>query len=396
MKPVAIIGYDRLPVGNVPDATVLDLFKKVFYGAVRNAGISTKQIDGLVITPEGFGPPNALMLAPRLADWFQLSLRSLNRVECGGCSSLTAIRNAVTEILLGRCDVCCVLAAEVADPAEPPLDNIEGYMYYILHSVISIYGPYFAPVGLGTATPLYALATQRYMHEYGISEADIARYAVVMRKHAGNNPYALYREPITVEDVLASRVVSPPIHLFECSRFMTGAACTILASEEAAKKLGVEPVFITGFGESHDPSHFVPHEPGGSITNFKSVTRAADEALNDASISRDQLDVIEIYDVFAAPGLMLLEDLGFFKKGEAPEAVKKGLIDLDGQVPTNPSGGRICMGHPAGVTPQLMLIELAEQLKGVAGARQVKNARRALVQAEHGMLNGALIFILSA
>ncbi|MFH1538418.1 MAG: thiolase family protein, partial [bacterium] len=232
------------------------------------------------------------------------------------------------------------------------------------------------------------------MHEYGVTEEDIARYAVVMRKHAGLNPYAVFRKPITVEDVLASRVISPPIHLFECSTFLTGAACTILASEEAAKKMGADPVFLTGFGESHDPAHFIPHEPGLSITHFQAVTDAMEEALADAGISRDKIDVAEIYEVFAGPGLMLLEDLGFFEKGEAPAAVKKGAIDLDGQIPTNPSGGRICMGHPGAVTPQLMLMELVEQLKGEAGDRQVKNARTALVQAEHGVLNGAMIFIL--
>jgi acetyl-CoA acetyltransferase len=264
-----------------------------------------------------------------------------------------------------------------------------------VHAQAGLYGPYDGPYGIGTPVPYYAMSVQRYMYEYNVSAEQIANVPVILRENASKNPYAEFQKPITIEEVLNSRIISPPIHLLECSKFSDGAACVILASEDFAKKLNKKIVFITGIGEYHDCSHFIPSEEK-SICEFIATKIAAKEAFSIAGRKPEDIDVAEIYGVFAGTELMIIEDIGFFKKGEAAKAAEQGLIKIGGKIPVDTSGGRLSMGHPATVTPLLEVIEIVKQLKGVAENRQVKDAKCGLIHAEHGMLNGSLVMILES
>ncbi len=245
---------------------------------------------------------------------------------------------------------------------------------------------------MGAPIPLYAMSTQRYMHEYGVSAEAIAEVPVILRENASKNPDALYRTPITRDEVLASPMMSPPIHLLECSAFCYGAVAAVLASPEAARETKKSPVWITGIGEAHHPSHFIPQR--ASITTFESAVKASKACFAEAGRSHADVDVAEVYGVFAATELMIYEDLGFFEKGKAADAVRDGKTRLDGEIPMNPTGGRLSLGHPAGATPLYELAEVVRQLRGEAGERQVRNANVGLIQSEHGMLNGAMVMLL--
>jgi len=230
------------------------------------------------------------------------------------------------------------------------------------------------------------------MHEYGVPHDEIAKVAVLLRENASKNPLAQFREPITVEDVLSSRVVSPPFRLLDCSPVSDGAAALVIASEDYIKRNKKEAVFITGIGEAHDDSHFIPRS--GSLTNFPAIREATGEALEVAGRSLDDLDIAEIYGVFDSSELMTYEEMGFFSKGKAAEAVASGETSITGRIPINPSGGRLSLGHPFYVTPLLEMAEICWQLTGKAGSRQVKDPKIGVVQAEHGMMNGSIVFVL--
>jgi acetyl-CoA acetyltransferase len=256
----------------------------------------------------------------------------------------------------------------------------------------SMIGPYVAPYGVFTAVPCYALSAQRYMYEQGIEPEAVAELAVRLRAHAALNPRAEHREPLSVDDVLASRVVCPPIHMLEAPPWSDGAACVIVASQEWSRRRGVERVALTGWGEAHDSSNFIAFEPG--LTSLPWMRQALDEALERAQRNLEDVSVAEIYGAFAASELLTYEQMGIFGPGEAPAAVARGETSLGGRLPVNTSGGRLSLGHPPQATPLLELEEVFEQLTGAAGERQVEDASIGLVQAEHGVMNGSVVAVL--
>jgi acetyl-CoA acetyltransferase len=256
----------------------------------------------------------------------------------------------------------------------------------------SIYGPWLAPYGVVAALPLYALSAQRYMHLHGITPEAVAELPVRLRKNAARNPRAELREAITVEDVLGSRVVCPPIHKLEAAPWSDGGAAVLVCSSELARSRRLSGAALTGWGEQHDDANFIPF--GKELSAFPWIGAATDQALARASRARQELDVAEIYGAFAPAEYMTYEAMGLFGPGEAPAAVARGETAPDGALPINPSGGRIAMGHPPQATPLLEVGEIFEQLTGTAGERQIPGAAIGLVQAEHGMMNGAAVAVL--
>jgi acetyl-CoA acetyltransferase len=327
------------------------------------------------------------MFACELADYFQLKLKSLNLVECGGNTSTAAIHYAIDEIQTKRNRINAVIAIDVRfDPTDDP----EFMLPHSIYLLSSVYGVHTSQYGIGTPLPLYALGAQRYMYETGITEEDAAHLSVVLRENASKNPLALFREPITVEDVMKSKCISPPLKLLDCSTFATAAGACIMADYNIKS---IKPkVNIIGLGEFHHNSSFIPLNE--SITSFVSVREAGKEAFSIAGINPTDIDVAEVYGVFSFTELMLYEDLGFFGRGEAVRAVKEGLTRINGRIPINPSGGRLSLGHPASATPMLELVEVVRQLRHECGERQVKEPEYGLVHAEHGMLNGSTVLIL--
>jgi acetyl-CoA acetyltransferase len=305
---------------------------------------------------------------------------------------MLAFKTACQEIATGRLDLVAVIGAQAErDLFASGMDEGDVDRIKLLASMV---GPYAAPYGVFTAVTCYALSAQRYLHEHAIEPEAVAELPVRLRAHAALNPRAEHRDPITVEDVLRSRVVCPPIHKLEAPPWSDGAACAIVASDDWARRRGVDGVALTGWGQSHDCSNFVAFEPG--LTSLPWMREALDEALERAGRSLDDVSVAEIYGAFAPSELLTYEQMGIFRPGEAPAAVAGGETSLGGRLPVNTSGGRLSLGHPPQATPLLEIEEVFEQLTGEAGERQVKDASVALVQAEHGVMNGSVVAVLEA
>jgi acetyl-CoA acetyltransferase len=182
--------------------------------------------------------------------------------------------------------------------------------------------------------------------------------------------------------------------MLESAPWSDGACAVIVASNRwAADNRRVGPA-VTGWGEVHSPTNFVPFAE--DLVSFRWISDATNEALQRAGRSIDDIDVAEIYGPFASSELMSYESMGFFARGEAPKAVASGRTTYGGDVVIDPSGGRICLGHPPPATPLYQIEEIFLQLTESAGERQVPDAQVAIVEAEHGTMNGAGVMVLEA
>ena len=239
---------------------------------------------------------------------------------------------------------------------------------------------------------IYAERVKVYMAGTGATVRDLAVVAAKNQSNGALNPKAQYRTRVSVEDVLASRVVSSPLHLLMCSAIGDGAAAVVVASADYAGRLAVPAVGIQAVALLSGRDH-AEGEDGA-------VRRAVDRAYGQAGIGPEDIDVVELHDA-AAPGeLFGYEDLYLCGPGEAPKLLASGETHLGGRVPVNPSGGLLARGHPIGATGCAQLVELADQLRGRAGDRQVGTPRIAVAQNAGGSLGldeaSAVVTVLSA
>jgi acetyl-CoA C-acetyltransferase len=387
-----VASWGSTVIGRHGGRTPAELGFEALDQALARIELAAAELEGLFLVPHGYGRAQAPLRPQRVAEELGLSTRALVEVECGGASSLLAFKAACQDVVTGQLEVAAVIGAQAERRMyEVGMDEGDFDRVYLIASML---GSYVAPYGVLAAVPCYALSAQRYMHEQGVSAEQVAELPVRLRRHAALNPIAEQRDPITVEDVLGSRLVSPPIHKLEAPPWSDGAACAIVASEAWARKQGLEAVALTGWGEAHDHANFIAFEAG--LTSFPWVTESTRKALERSGHRLDDVDVAEIYGAFAASELMTYEAMGFFGPGEASLAVARGDTALGGSIPINTSGGRLSLGHPPQATPLLELQEICEQLTGRAGERQVEGATVGLVQAEHGVMNGSAVAVLEA
>ena len=234
----------------------------------------------------------------------------------------------------------------------------------------------------------YALVAQRHMHEYGTKPEQLAAIAVACRKHASLNPAAQKRDPITVEDVLNSWMISTPLRMLDCSLISDGGGAFIVTTLERARNLRQRPIRLLGAGQAHSYYH-MGHLAGGvglppghkndfNLTNTLQRVAARD-AFGEAGVTPADIDVAEIYDSFTITALMQFEELGFCKKGEAGAFVEGGRTELGGELPVNTHGGLLSFAHPGMPGGIFHLIEGGRQLRHECGPRQVPDTALALV-----------------
>lgn len=367
-----------------------DMGARVCAEALRDAGLMPFQVEGIISTPHGYMADTRKMIAQRMADYLGIECGLMLDVDSGGNSTSVAVHVARDRIREGRIDSCLVFATQRETPPVRIKEDILGH-FHLIKAANSLYDSYQAAYGVISPLPFYAMAIQRYMHLHGVPPKDIARVAVLLREHALRHPQAAYREPLTVEEVLSSSLVSPPIRRLECSEMHDGAAAVVLVGEELARG-NPRAVRIAGMHEAHDPTSFVPYR--GEISRFPCVGRAAAGALEESGYAIGDVDVAEVYGAFAGMEPMMYEELGLFAPGEAPAAVREGRTTHGGEVLVNPSGGRLSLGHPAYVTPLLEFTEIVRQLRGEAGARQRPGAEVGLVHTEQGFINGSIVAVL--
>jgi len=363
----AVVGAYEHPTRFAPDKTAFQLHAESARGALADAGLALKDVDGFFTS--GVGPIGILSLAGHL----NLRPSYVDSQAIGGSSFVSHCLHAAAAIDAGLCSVALVTYGSTAASERFAIGTGTGGF---VHEPPDNFEAPFGPTIVGS----YALVAQRHMHEYGTTSEQLAEIAVTMRRHAGLNPEAKYRDPITVEDVLASRLISSPLHLLDCCVISDGGGALVLTSRERARDLRRPPVVILGGAEA------LRHAEIGTRDLLDVAARQSGPlALRRAGVEHEDLDLALIYDSYTITVLATLEALGFCQPGEGGAFCSAGRIGLGGPLPVNPDGGGLSSNHP-GMRGIFLVIEATRQLRGECGARQVKDATLALVHGTGGML----------
>jgi acetyl-CoA acetyltransferase len=240
---------------------------------------------------------------------------------------------------------------------------------------------YEAPYG-NSLVGAYAMVAQRHRHEFGTTSEQLAEIAVGVREYAGLNPDALYRDPLTVADVLDSRMIADPLHKLDCCVVSDGGGALLITTRERAHDLAKPPVYVLGAAGAQ--SHWNISQAPDFATSAGSVCAPA--AFAEAGLAPDDVDTLQFYDSFTITALVLLEDAGFCKKGEGGAFVAEGHLRRGGRLPLNTDGGGLSACHP-GMRGIFLLIESVRQLRGEAGAAQVPDCKVSLAMGSGGWLS---------
>jgi len=371
-EKIAIAGAYEHPTRWAPDKTEFQIMAESARGALEDAGLRLADVDGLFAASMTMG----VMGPVSLAEYLDLKPRYLDGTNIGGSSFVSHVGHAAAAIHAGLCDVALICyGSTAASNAMAIGTGMGGASRDPNASFVSPYGM--------TTVGSYALVARRHMHQYGTRSEQLAAIAVAMRKHAGLNPEAKMRQPITVEDVLESRMISDPLHLLDCCIISDGGGALVVTSAARARDLAKRPVLLLGCGEA------VCHQEIGAPDLLTIAARQSGaQALGMAGVGHDDIDLCTIYDSFTITVLATLENLGFCKPGEGGAFVEGGRIELGGALPVNPDGGGLSSNHP-GMRGIFLVIEAVRQLRAEGGARQVSGAELALVHGTGGTLGVA-------
>lgn len=368
-RKIAVAGVYEHPTRFAPDKSMYQIMAESVRGALDDCGLTIKDVDGLLTAGMGMGPMGIV----GFCDYLNLTPNYLDGTNIGGSSFVAHTAHAAAAIHAGLCNVAVVVYGSTAASSRfaigtggergggDPCDQYE-----------SPFGP--------TTVGAYAMIAQRHMHDYGTTPEQLAEIAVTMRLHASMNPVAKYRDSITVADVLASRVISSPLHLLDCCIISDGGGALVITSAERARDLKKQPAYLLGAGET------VRHAARGQ-RDFLEIAAAQSGrlAFERAGVAHKDIDMAMIYDSFTITVLTTLENLGFCKRGEGGAFVSGGRLRFDGQLPTNTDGGGLSSNHP-GMRGMFLVIEAVKQLRGECGPRQVKDCKTALVHGTGGAL----------
>ncbi|HEV7393110.1 MAG TPA: thiolase family protein [Burkholderiales bacterium] len=371
----AIAGVGTSRVGQVADRSALQLQADAARAALADAALRMTDIDGLLTTPvrvEHWNMPCGVV-----ANHLGVKASYLSTVDVAGASGCAMIHQAAMAVATGQASaVLCVAGQNLlthGSRAKAVKSMAEGGSAHPQFEVP--YGP--------IVPSLYGLVAQRHMHEFGTTPEQMAEVAVTLRRHASLNPNAHKREPITVSDVLRSRMITAPLHILDCAIVSDGAAAAIVTSIERARDLKKRPVQLLGQGYGLRHSHIGEHVDLMS-------TGAVDSGLGafkSAGLTPADIDVAQIYDCFTITVIIELEDLGFCKKGEGGQFVEGGRIGIGGDLPVTTHGGLLSGGHPGLGGGFFHVVEAVRQLRGEAGERQVRDAEVALVHGNGGVIS---------
>ncbi len=370
-RQACIAGAFEHPTRKAPDKTVAQLHAECARGALEDAGLTLQDVDGYFCASDapGLGPIN-------MADYLGLRLKHVDSTDTGGSSYLLHVAHAAQAIATGKCNVALITLA-----GRPRSEGSSG-----VAPRVAVPGtpdvPWELPYGPVTVN-MYALVAARHMYEYGTTAEQLAWIKVAASHHAQHNPHAMLRDVVTVEDVLASPMISDPLRKLDCCVVSDGGGALLVVRPEIARTLKRPVVNLLGAGE------FIKGQLGGKVDlSWSGAAVSGPIAFAEAGVKPSDIQYASIYDSFTITVLMQLEDLGFCKKGEGGRFVADGnLISGVGKLPFNTDGGGLCNNHPANRGGITKVIEAVRQLRGEAHAKvQVPNCTLALAQGTGGLL----------
>lgn len=370
MRQVDIIGVGMIPFGKHLDKGLVQMGAMAANAAIKDAGVNPSEIN------VGFF---ANMQAPSITNEFTVGQNILYEagvthipifnIENACTSGSSAFMLAKTCIASGQYDIAIVVGAEklvvpnlgLMMPGATELDVLEG----------------------GVVITGFASRANLHMHKYGTTKEQLAMVAVKNRYHASMNPMAMFKQQITVEEVLNSPMMSPPLTKLSCCPNADGAAAVILCGAELSSRYTSKPIHIAasvlatgGYGPKPDFSF------------FEEDRRASNMAYEQAGVGPEDINLVECHDAFTINEVMHLEALGLCPLGEGGKLVESGATRLGGRMPVNTSGGLLSKGHPLGATAVSQLVEGVIQLRGEAGPRQAEGVKTFLAECMGAEKNG--------
>ncbi|WP_238914252.1 thiolase family protein [Achromobacter insolitus] len=376
-----ITGACDTRVGELPGSSCMGLHAEAAFGAIRDAGLEAGDIDG-VLCAYSFTEPH-LMLASVFCEYAGLSPKFCAAIQAGGASACIMVMQAAALVASGQCSHVLVVAGD---------NRLTGLSRDGAVAALAAVGhPQFErPFGISVPAS-YALVAQRYMHDYGVTSEQLAAIAVEHRRHAGRHPKAHKREPISIDDVLNSRVISSPLRMLDCCLVSDGGAALVISRRPAGDR-SRPTVEILGAGQGHTHEHIVA---APSLVDFGCKASSA-QAFAAAGLMPADIDVALIYDSFTITLLVELESIGFFARGEAGPAALQGALGLGGALPCNTHGGLLSYGHSGAAGGMFHAVEAVHQLRGQADVRQVDGAKLAFVHGDGGILSAHCSLVLGA
>jgi acetyl-CoA acetyltransferase len=376
-----IVGIGLSDAPKAPHLDVRSHQAQALHRALDDCGLTKREIDGFG-SAEAFIPGVPASELAETIEYLGLNPRWIDGTYTGGSAYEFQLLHAERAIRDGSADV---IALTYGSDLLTRMGRSLGTGY--TRQPVSA-SQYEEPYGKTTVSS-YAMAAKRHMHQYGTTPEQLAEIAVSTREYARHNPNAIYRDPITVEDVLASRMIADPLHLLDCCAIADGGGAVIVTTEERARDLKKIPVSI--LGTAGRQSHWnVCQAPDLTTT---AGTLAGPEAFARAGLKPSDVDMAMLYDSFTITVLLLLESLGFVRPGEGGPFVEAGNLRLDGALPTNTDGGGMSSCHP-GLRGIFLIIEAVRQLRGEAGAVQVPDCEVALAAGSGGWLSAIGVNIL--
>lgn len=381
MRKVAIIGVGLTKIGHLFSESLRSLFSKAVRSALEDAG--NPKIDSLYLGNMSAGQFNSQEnIAALLSDFAGLNGIPATRIEEGCGSGAAAVYTGYKAVASGVHDFV------VVGGVEKMMDTATNDATSIISTVTD--QEYEAFLGL-SLVGINAMVMRLYMNTFGVERESFAKFSVQMHDNASKNPYAQFPFKISMDKAMNSHPVAEPIHLMDCAPLGDGAAALVLCAKEYAKKFTSSPIEIIGAG--HGTDNFIFHTRNDFLS-LKATRDAARDAYKMAGITPGELDLMEIHDAFSITAFLTMEDLGLVEKGAVAQAIDEGLISLDGPIPVNPSGGLKARGHPIGATGVYQMAEVALQLRGEAGARQVQGAETGLTNNISGFGASSFVHIL--
>jgi acetyl-CoA acetyltransferase len=382
---VAIVGIGEVPTGRFPDTAAIYHGIESSRLAIKDAGINKDEIDFVMPTAALYSPQfNTELVTCRIVEELGLKNAKTNcQIFAGGSSGSCFVKLGGSLILAGVAKVILCVHAERLGTGVTAQGGID------LFSTAGISAEWEVPYGQHYSS-IAALATTRYQYETGCSDESMAAVCVSNRKWAELNPNAFFRKPLTIEEVLSSKMLSTPLRAKQSNMLFDGGSAFLLTSAERARDMTKKPVYVLGDGSR--VTHFVfSQEP--DITRY-GWAEAAKDAFREADLTAKDIDVAEIYDSYPIYQIITLEELGFCKRGEAGEIFLRGETWPGGRIPTTTNGGMLSQGHTGAGGGVALVVEAARQLMGKAGERQVKGARFAVETGVGGTYMDAQVTVL--
>jgi acetyl-CoA acetyltransferase len=372
----AIVGVAESDLGRTPNKTVLQLQAQAAKAALDDAGLRFEDVDALFSAGNWAWSTNLM-----LAEYLGISPQYTDTTNIGGSSFEAHIGHAVAGIEAGLFDIALITYGSTQRSDRSRGRGLASFR---------LTEQYEGPFGLPTPVGAYALAAMRHMYEFGTTSEQLAEVAVATRKWAELNQKAMMRDPITIEDVLNSRMIAEPLHLLDCCLVTDGGGAVVVASAARTADTRKAPAWILGHGEGHTHNS-IANMP--DLARHRAAEASGRDAFAMAGLTPDDIDVAEIYDSFTITVILTLEALGFCERGAGGTFVSGQRTAPGGPFPMNTNGGGLSYCHP-GMYGIFLLIEATRQLRGECGQRQVDDVHIALAHGTGGVLSSAATAIL--